>query len=303
MRKQLLLLSVLLTLCSSEVGNGAEQSTALRPLKEPKYQTEKPLYCRVLFQGKQEVSVWIVMDGDRLYFDRNANGDLTEPGEKLQQKPRLAKPGETLQPTADFTHEFELTNEKLAKRFRNLKIRWQKPVNPERSGFMELAVLVAGQFELQSLQEGSDLSTNPEKSRIILIGEQLRLFVIESPNFLLWTGNNAGTKLSLSVCLGTESSTQHFAYVAQESLPKNVQPIAEIQYPPKKGENKTRLQVVDLDGITNYFSATDIVQFGTPPGLVTVTFSMKNWDFAQVKPVVVKTKLPEFKNLPTLSPD
>jgi hypothetical protein len=55
------------------------------PAKEPKYQSE-PRYALVVFGPKAQTRVWMVLDGPVLYVDLNANGDLTEPGERLQRK-------------------------------------------------------------------------------------------------------------------------------------------------------------------------------------------------------------------------
>ena len=52
--------------------------------KEPRYKA-KPKYCLVVFGPKAEKRVWLVLDGDYLYADRNGNGDLTEPGERVER--------------------------------------------------------------------------------------------------------------------------------------------------------------------------------------------------------------------------
>jgi hypothetical protein len=62
-----------------------------RIAKEPKYTGERPLYGLYVFGARAETRVWAVLDHseagkdsyDVLYFDRNANGDLTEPDERL----------------------------------------------------------------------------------------------------------------------------------------------------------------------------------------------------------------------------
>jgi hypothetical protein len=51
--------------------------------KEPVYQSKNPQYCLLAFGTEANVRVWLVMDGDVLYLDRNGNGDLTEPGERI----------------------------------------------------------------------------------------------------------------------------------------------------------------------------------------------------------------------------
>src|SRR5262249_25537794 len=51
--------------------------------KEPKYQS-KPKYCLLVFGPEAKTNVWLVLDGDVLYVDRNGNGDLTEEGEHVK---------------------------------------------------------------------------------------------------------------------------------------------------------------------------------------------------------------------------
>ena len=52
------------------------------PSEEPRYQS-KPLYALLVFGQERERRVWMVLDGNALYVDRDADGDLTEPEEKL----------------------------------------------------------------------------------------------------------------------------------------------------------------------------------------------------------------------------
>src|SRR5882724_5540093 len=54
--------------------------------KEPAYQTKTPKYGLLVFGPEAADRVWLVHDGDTLYVDRNGNGDLTEPGEKIKAK-------------------------------------------------------------------------------------------------------------------------------------------------------------------------------------------------------------------------
>ncbi|MBI3407063.1 MAG: hypothetical protein HY040_01740 [Planctomycetes bacterium] len=54
--------------------------------KELAYQTKSPKYCLLVFGPEAKTRVWLVQDGDRLYVDRNGNGDLTEDGECIAAK-------------------------------------------------------------------------------------------------------------------------------------------------------------------------------------------------------------------------
>ena len=48
-------------------------------LKEPRY-TGTPQYLLLAFGEEARTRVWVVFDGDRMYVDRNSNGDLTDDG-------------------------------------------------------------------------------------------------------------------------------------------------------------------------------------------------------------------------------
>lgn len=52
---------------------------------EPEYATENPTYCLAVLGLRAEHRVWLIRDGDRLFVDRNGNGDLTEPGEMVDR--------------------------------------------------------------------------------------------------------------------------------------------------------------------------------------------------------------------------
>ena len=60
--------------------------------KEPAYKTKDPRYCLLVFGPKADYRVWLVLDGDTLYVDRNGNGDLTEAGESTGPEARNTDP-------------------------------------------------------------------------------------------------------------------------------------------------------------------------------------------------------------------
>jgi hypothetical protein len=51
--------------------------------KEPVYKTKSPKYGLLAFGKEGKDRIWLVLDGDTLYVDRNGDGDLTEPGKKI----------------------------------------------------------------------------------------------------------------------------------------------------------------------------------------------------------------------------
>jgi hypothetical protein len=53
--------------------------------KEPAYKSN-PKYCLLVFGPEAKTRVWLVLDGEVLYVDRNGNGDLTEKDEMFKQE-------------------------------------------------------------------------------------------------------------------------------------------------------------------------------------------------------------------------
>ncbi len=74
--------------------------------KEPVYQSKEPQYCLLVFGPEAKVRVWLVLDGDWLYLDRNGNGDLTEAGERVA--PQSALHNSTERPDAKLMLTFQL---------------------------------------------------------------------------------------------------------------------------------------------------------------------------------------------------
>src|SRR5262245_59373528 len=58
-----------------------------RRVVEPTYRT-KPQYCLLVFGPRAETRVWLVEDGETLYVDRNADGDLTGAGNAVTRSER-----------------------------------------------------------------------------------------------------------------------------------------------------------------------------------------------------------------------
>jgi hypothetical protein len=73
--------------------------------KEPAYQSKAPQYCLLVFGPQAKARVWLVLDGDALYLDRNGNGDLTEPGERLPARYALHRP--EIRPDAEVLRSFD----------------------------------------------------------------------------------------------------------------------------------------------------------------------------------------------------
>src|SRR5712692_6505008 len=82
MRTHTLLVAAVLLL--APLARAADLAKVERKIaKEPAYQTKTPRYCLLVFGLDAKTRVWLVLDGDVLYVDRNGNGDLNEENEKI----------------------------------------------------------------------------------------------------------------------------------------------------------------------------------------------------------------------------
>jgi hypothetical protein len=51
--------------------------------REPAYESKAPKYALLLFGPQARVRVWVVLDGNVVYLDRNGDGDLTGKEERF----------------------------------------------------------------------------------------------------------------------------------------------------------------------------------------------------------------------------
>jgi hypothetical protein len=51
--------------------------------REPAYESKAPRYALLVFGPEAKTRVWLVLDGETLYVDRNRDGDLTGKGERV----------------------------------------------------------------------------------------------------------------------------------------------------------------------------------------------------------------------------
>jgi hypothetical protein len=59
--------------------------------KEPVYKSKAPKYGLLVFGPQAKDRIWLVLDGDTLYVDRNGDGDLTDPGEKIEAEKKAGR--------------------------------------------------------------------------------------------------------------------------------------------------------------------------------------------------------------------
>lgn len=74
---------LLVASCAHGAAGAADLAKIDRSIRrEPAYRSA-PRYCLLVFGPEAEHRVWLVLDGDSLYVDRNGNGDLTKDGTRV----------------------------------------------------------------------------------------------------------------------------------------------------------------------------------------------------------------------------
>jgi hypothetical protein len=229
-----------------------------RPIgKEPVYQSKAPKYGLLLFGPQGTDRVWLVHDGNTLYVDRNGNGDLTDPGEKVtaQQKPgrdpeedgysfdvgELTVGGRThkglrvsfvpLKRYADSLGKRPDVKAVLAKDPKALAVRLGVDVEVpgiKGGGVGGRVAFSAGPFDLSGVLQFAD---TPAAAPAVFLGGPLQVtFYAERPTL------RVGRSSDFVLVVGTPGvGPGTFAMIAYEdTIPPAVKPVAELTLPPAK---------------------------------------------------------------------
>jgi hypothetical protein len=237
--------------------------------KEPKY-AGSPRYCLLVFGAEAKHRVWLVQDGDVLYVDRNGNGDLTEPGEKVAAK--KAAPG-----NRDDGFQFEVGELKVGgKTHKGLEVnvaplrtlagnsnlmKMSHVAAAVRKGPDEMSALIVVDVECASLRGGGiggrvsymlalfdtrgvlQLARKPAEAPIIHLDGPLQVtFYGSKPT---WTARSSQDTI---LCVGTPGhGPGTFAMVKYEgTIPQGKNPTIEATYRPKDSSRQPVKELYEL---------------------------------------------------------
>ena len=219
---------------------------------EPTYKSKQPQYCLLVFGPEAKTRVWVVLDGDALYLDRNGNGDLTDPGERIV--------GEEL-----YRFDPERPEVEVARRFeRNCRHAGDEPIltcGPEVQWFQVVQLVPHADWHDQAwvkLHQNSPydfvvttktghcqrakfrFATSPREAPVVHFDGPRRLAlsgVFDPPCF------RPGEPCELAVELHTQGWNATVRTDFRE-VPEDVHPVAEIEFPPgRPGEDPIRVRV------------------------------------------------------------
>ena len=193
-------------------------------LTEPEY-NNTPKYCLLVFGPQADTRVWLVEDGDTLYVDRNANGDLTDSDESVaasdvrdlrKYRDQKYKVGALL-PTSEVkpNTELELTRY-FSPRREEISYVIKLSVDGKIQHFSGWApILVAKREDATIIHFGGRVVPEAVREKSLKLGEK---------------------RQHLHVRFGTPGRGEHsFASLNYETIPKESHPIARITWPAKPG--------------------------------------------------------------------
>jgi hypothetical protein len=217
------LISTLLVLGTTAVTAWATDLTKIdRTIaKEPAYKS-KPKYCLLIFGPEAKTHVWLVLDGDTLYADRNGNGDLTDERERLVAAPitgtgdtgRVWQVGDVAAPGGKVVYT-GLTVSDISKAgdtaftSRGLGITVNVPIGSARS-FQSAGSAVHP-------TEGYNLrfADRPDDAPVIHFGGPLRIMLVQPER--LTAGMTAGQTYELNARVGTPGLDKDTAAIMDDT--------------------------------------------------------------------------------------
>ena len=201
--------------------------------KEPAYKSKSPRYCLAVFGPKADYRVWLVLDGDTLYVDRNGNGDLTERGESTGPKetntdPCSFKDVKFLRPDGktEETLEFALYG----------WFDYKAGKESDRFGPAVFFTWEGKHYGSWGDETGNCVwGTKPKDAPVLHIGGPLQMgFETDAEYALKRKGDD---EYELSVGVGTrglgKGAFVHLGY-AKDAIPKDKYPTAVLEFPNKK---------------------------------------------------------------------
>jgi hypothetical protein len=201
-----------------------------RIAKEPAYE-HKPLYGLAIIGPDAATRIWLVLDGDRLYVDKNCNGDLTDDGPPAELK---GKSENESFPLIDVSPDGGKTVYKFDVMLWNRPSARPKDADPERDPFNQSVHVTFpdkryfGAWGDQ--HKALTFAMKRDDAPILHYGGPLQMgFEIRDPLVREKDG------FKLSACVGTPGSCDGaWVHLLYTTIPRNPSPHVTLEFPPEK---------------------------------------------------------------------
>jgi RNA polymerase sigma factor (sigma-70 family) len=274
-----------------------------RIAKEPRYESEAPWYCLLLL-GEAKTKVWMVLDGNKLYVDRNANGDLTDDGDPLtlpDPDPGLPNPSRPGRDAADGAPAApgalpsgsscgfrvpDIAAKDGRSRYTDLRVVWGKDRCVGDGPFFNLwARLRVGEMEQWAFVDAR--ATTPGKAPLVHFDGplQMELRIEGKPLILAQQHLTRGKEVLLGGNICTRYPGVEWVGLSDEKgIPADIHPIVDIELPAKGPDtNPIRLKVPlkRTWGLSVFYSPVRVPgEVGI--GKASMTISFPDWKGAKV---------------------
>jgi hypothetical protein len=295
--------------------------------KEPAYQS-KPKYCLLVFGPEAKTRVWLVLDlvtepweadgaKNALYVDRNGNGDLTEPGERVTCTLRRQESFASFsaRPSVSYCPHFEVgpvIEHDGQTRHTDLRLDVDSYVQKYRP--CSLSVKVHGRAVQSAGGTLLRFADRPQDAPIIHFNGPLTMRVhMDSGVFHVPIGYQGGdeappwseqhplgrgTPWSLYAQLGTPGLGRGtFAALSAEAVPADAHPVADLEFPaPEPRKAPAKVRVVLAERCCGYlFHGPVQVPAEAARGAAKVTLSVPSWTKGHVTPATFEVPIAEPK--------
>lgn len=247
-------------------------------VREPVYRSQGPKYALVVFGPEATARLWLVADGDRLYVDRNGNGDLTESGELVSGT--VSQEGLV----ARFMVR-GLTNWKGKSADLRVELTGETAFNDELNLILDGKPFQSVSFDDQaSFRFGG----RPQDAPIVHFGGPLKMSLRIDQSL------RRGTKARVMSMIGTPGSVEGaFAALDYPMVPLGIAPVAEIEFPsPVPGQGPIRSRIsLDHRCCTCNIQGDVSVPEELGPGKARVTLSFPAWAEGRVASTTVEVRI------------
>jgi hypothetical protein len=194
-------------------------------IKEPKYDS-MPKYAMILLGNSREVQLWMVEDGQRLFVDKNTNGDLTDDGPPLQ--PSNVRNLDAKR--RDFGYELDTITSTDGSRHTGFDLRRWNYGEPE-DGY-GLLLSVDGKLPMYAGWFGTFWSTNRETAPVIYFGGPFTPKLLRRKDFTIGAERDR-----LSLCfMHPGSAAGADSRLSIDALPRYIVPTLNIEWPTASGK-------------------------------------------------------------------
>lgn len=234
-------------------------------VREPAYRTPKQRYCLLALGLEAKSRVWLVLDGPDLYVDRNRNGVLTDPGERLAGVEGRFKIGELVEADGKW-------------RYTNVVAAVDQRHGTEEDGItvkpFEVIAKVRGRFEM-----GAEpvLASSAAAAPIVHFGGPLSMRVFDPRQV------SRGQRVAFRCLIrtpglgeGSEAGLYHYG------LPDYVYPVATVEFPAAGAPTPTRFEL-KTRCCQRLFLGSVTVPAAAVAGNAKVTLSFSDWKEGAVR--------------------